>query len=71
MMTGKSVREKINRNAPKPWIIASYIADVIQGKKGAIVNPNDALALRNSVVAAYRAVGVDVTLDSLTGDNGV
>lgn len=70
MMTGKSVRD-LNRNAPRPWIRASYIADKIQGKKGAVVDQNDALELRRAVVAAYTANGITVDLDTRTGDNGV
>jgi hypothetical protein len=69
-MTGNSVRD-LNRNAPLPWIKAAYIADAIQGKKGAVVNQNDALDLRRAVAADYRYKARGVTLDSRTGDNGV
>ncbi len=70
MATGRSVRD-INRNAPRPWIKASYIADTILGKKGAVVNQNDAVDLRRAVAADSRYQARGVTLDSRTGDNGV
>ncbi len=70
MATGKSIRD-LDRNAITIWIKASYIADAIQGKKGAVVSQNDAMNLRRAVAADYRYQARGVTLDSRTGDNGV